>query len=78
MSMKSIVARWNKISLVKQICIGLVIGILFAIFFPQEVSGLSILGELFTGALKAVAPIVVLFLVMAAISHHQKGQKTNI
>ncbi len=78
MSMKSIVARWNKISLVKQICIGLVIGILLAIFFPQELSGLSILGELFTGALKAVAPIVVLFLVMAAISHHQKGQKTNI
>lgn len=78
MSMKSIVANWNKISLVKQICIGLVIGIILAVLFPQELSGLAILGQLFTGALKAVAPVVVLFLVMAAISQHQQGQKTNI
>lgn len=78
MSIKSIVARWNKISLVKQICVGLAIGIILAVAFPEELSGLTILGELFTGALKAVAPVVVLFLVMAAISQHQKGQKTNI
>lgn len=78
MSMKSMVAKWNKISLVKQICIGLAIGIILAVLFPQELSGLAILGELFTGALKAVAPVVVLFLVMAAISQHQQGQKTNI
>ncbi|MBS1347911.1 MAG: serine/threonine transporter SstT [Firmicutes bacterium] len=76
--MKSIVANWNKISLVKRICIGLVIGIILAVLFPQELSGLAILGQLFTGALKAVAPVVVLFLVMAAISQHQQGQKTNI
>ena len=78
MSIKSMVAKWNKISLVKQICIGLAIGIILAVLFPQELSGLAILGELFTGALKAVAPVVVLFLVMAAISQHQQGQKTNI
>ena len=78
MSIKSIVTRWNKISLVKQICVGLAIGIILAVAFPEELSGLTILGELFTGALKAVAPVVVLFLVMAAISQHQKGQKTNI
>lgn len=78
MSMKSMVAKWNKISLVKQICIGLAIGIILAVLFPQELSGLAILGELFTGALKAVAPVVVLLLVMAAISQHQQGQKTNI
>ncbi len=36
------------------------------------------LGTLFVGALKAVAPILVLMLVMASIANHQHGQKTNI
>ncbi|MGU0055713.1 hypothetical protein ACVXG7_05735 [Enterobacter hormaechei] len=30
------------------------------------------------GALKAVAPVLVLMLVMASIANHQHGQKTNI
>ena len=33
---------------------------------------------MFVGALKAVAPILVLMLVMASIANHQHGQKTNI
>ncbi|MEG0830078.1 MAG: serine/threonine transporter SstT [Anaerovoracaceae bacterium] len=78
MSFKKILGRWNKISLVKQIIIGLLLGILLAVFVPKQLSGISILGELFVGALKAVAPILVLFLVMAAICRHEKGQKTNM
>ncbi len=41
-----------------------------------EATGL--LGTLFVGALKAVAPVLVLMLVMASIANHQHGQKTNI
>lgn len=78
MYLKNLLECWNKISLVKQIIIGLVVGIIFARLFPEQLAGISILGELFVGALKAVAPILVLFLVMSAISQHKKGQKTNM
>lgn len=38
----------------------------------------GLLGTLFVGALKAVAPVLVLMLVMASIANHQQGQKTSI
>lgn len=76
--MKNLFNRWNQISLVKQIIIGLIIGILLAVTIPDKVSGISIFGDLFVGALKGVAPVLVFFLVMSAISKHQSGQKTNM
>lgn len=78
MIFKNLLNTWNKISLVKQIILGLGVGILLAVTVPTHVSGISILGELFVGALKAVAPVLVFFLVMAAISQHKTGQKTNM
>lgn len=76
--MKQLLQIWNKMSLVQQIIIGLIIGIVLSLTIPDKVSGISILGDLFVGALKAVAPILVFFLVMAAISQHKAGQKTNM
>ncbi|MEG0292326.1 MAG: serine/threonine transporter SstT [Anaerovoracaceae bacterium] len=76
--MKQLLKTWNQISLVKQIIIGLIVGIALAVAVPKQVAGVGILGELFVGALKGVAPILVLFLVMAAISQHKDGQKTNL
>ena len=78
MFFKNLLNTWNRISLVKQIIIGLIIGIVLAVAFPTQLSGITIFGSLFVGALKAVAPILVLFLVMSAISQHQAGQKTNM
>ncbi|WP_312091260.1 serine/threonine transporter SstT [Aminipila sp.] len=78
MFLKNLLVSWNKISLVKQIIIGLIIGIILAVALPTQLAGISILGQLFVGALKAVAPILVLFLVMSAISQHKSGQKTNM
>lgn len=78
MTLKNLLALWNKIGLVKQIIIGLIIGIICALTIPKQLAGLAILGDLFVGALKAVAPILVLFLVMSAISQHKQGQKTNM
>ena len=78
MFFKNLLNAWNRISLVKQIIIGLIIGIVLAVAFPTQLSGITIFGSLFVGALKAVAPILVLFLVMSAISHHKAGQKTNM
>ena len=76
--MREIWRVWNKIRLIQQIVLGLVIGIVLGVFFPKQLSGISLLGELFVGALKAVAPVLVLFLVMAAIVQHKSGQKTNM
>ena len=76
--MKELLKAWNKISLVVQIAIGLVIGIILALTLPDKLSGITILGSLFVGALKGVAPVLVFFLVMSAISQHKSGQKTNM
>lgn len=75
---KDLINAWNKISLVKQIIIGLAVGIVLALIAPQQLSAITILGDLFVGALKAVAPVLVFFLVMSAISQHKSGQKTNM
>lgn len=75
--MKNLVTRWNEISLVKRIICGLVIGIVLGLVVPQA-TALSLLGNLFVGALKAIAPILVLFLVMSALAKHQEGKQTNM
>lgn len=65
-------------SLVKQILIGLVLGVLLALVSKPAAIAVGLLGTLFVGALKAVAPVLVLMLVMASIANHQQGQKTSI
>ncbi|WP_131808201.1 cation:dicarboxylate symporter family transporter, partial [Yersinia pestis] len=65
-------------SLVKQILIGLVAGIVLALVSTPAAIAVGLLGSLFVGALKAVAPVLVLMLVIASIANHKKGQKTSI
>ncbi|WP_058910903.1 serine/threonine transporter SstT [Entomohabitans teleogrylli] len=65
-------------SLVKQILIGLVLGVILATVSKPAALAAGLLGTLFVGALKAVAPVLVLMLVMASIANHRQGQKTNI
>jgi serine/threonine transporter len=65
-------------SLVKQILIGLILGVLLATLSKPAAVAVGLLGTLFVGALKAVAPVLVLMLVMASIASHQQGQKTSI
>lgn len=76
--MKNLLNTWNKISLVKRILIGLTIGIILALVAPSGAAPIVIFGSLFVGALKAVAPILVFFLVITAISQHKSGKKTNM
>ena len=75
--MKNLLAKWNDVSLVKRIIIGLIIGITLALVVPQF-TVVSLFGTMFVGALKAVAPMLVFFLVMSAISQHSQGKKTNM
>ncbi|WP_042347027.1 serine/threonine transporter SstT [Bacillus massiliigorillae] len=76
--MKNVIIKWNQVSLVKRILIGIIIGIILALTIPTATSWVTILGSLFIGSLKAVAPLLVLFLVMSAVSKHKSGQKTNM
>lgn len=74
----NVLKKWNQISIVKQIMIGLVVGIILAVSIPEIAKSLTIFGTLFVGALKAIAPVLVLVLVMAAIAQHKKGKQTNM
>ena len=76
--MNNLLLKWNQVSLVKRILVGLIVGVVLALTIPDATKWVSIFGSLFVGALKAVAPILVLFLVMNALSRHKKGQKTNM
>lgn len=75
--MKRIIRAWNKASLIKRILIGMLLGASLGLLFPN-LSGLGILGDLFVGGLKAIAPVLVFTLVANALSQHQKGQDTNM
>ena len=75
---KNMVTKFAQGSLVKQILIGLVLGILLAVVAPDVAKAMEILGTFFVGSLKAVAPILVLVLVANAIAQHQSGNQVYI
>jgi len=76
--MKGLIDFWKRQSLIKRIIFGLIVGIILALTIPETAKGIAIFGSLFVGALKAIAPILVFFLVMAALSQHKSGHKTNM
>ncbi len=72
---------WNRYTdgnLVFQIIIGIVAGVLVASIAPFLAPSIAILGSLFVGALKAVAPILVFVLVATAIATKTVGNATNM
>lgn len=75
--MNTLATKWNNISLVKRIIMGLILGTVLALVVPSA-TPVALLGSLFVGALKAIAPILVFFLVMAALCQHKEGKKTNM
>lgn len=67
-----IVKKWIESSLILKIIIGLVIGAILGILVPGwKIIGFP--GEIFVSALKAIAPILVFFLVASAISKARAG-----
>ena len=67
-----IIDKWTKSSLILKIVIGLIIGAILGIVAPGW-SIISLPGELFVSALKAIAPILVFVLVISAISKARSG-----
>ena len=74
---KRIIRAWNKTNLMKRIAIGILVGALLALLLPQA-SAIGLLGEIFVGGLRAIAPLLVFALVANALSQHQKGTQTNM
>ena len=72
-----LIRKWNEISLVKRIVLGLIVGAILGAVIPS-VTVIAMLGSLFVGALKALAPMLVFFIVMNALAHLKKGGKTNM
>jgi len=77
MQVKSLLHKWSQIGLVQRILFGMTAGIVLALLIPGA-TGIALFGTFFVSALKAVAPVLVLFLVMSAIAKHQKGARTNM
>ena len=65
-------------NLVFQIVVGIVLGVVVAMISPSVAEAVSILGSLFVGALKAIAPILVFVLVATAIATKEVGVGTNM
>ena len=65
-------------SLVKQILIGLILGVVVALVSPSVAVVCGFLGTLFVSALKAVAPVLVFVLVGAAIANQQFDGRTQM
>ncbi len=69
--MKRALQSWRSLSLVFRILIGLIIGAILGLTLPHDAgaaaSAISLLGTLFVNALKAIAPILVFFLIIGSL-----------
>ena len=72
MGVKQVYDKWQSINLVYRIVGGLLIGLILALIVPGN-EYIPLLGSLFVGALKAIAPFLVLFLVVGSLAKSGKG-----
>ena len=70
--MKKIILDYIKFPLILRIAIGLLIGVGLGLLFPKA-GAIGIFGEIFVGALKAIAPLLVCVLVISSLSKAGKG-----
>lgn len=70
--LKSAVKKYNSTSLILRILIGMAVGICLAFLVPGQ-TWIGEFGNLFVGALKGIAPILVFVLVASALAQNSKG-----
>ena len=68
----NIFKKWNEISLILRILGGLAVGVILGLAVPGQ-SWIAIFGDLFVGALKAIAPVLVLVLVASSLASARGG-----
>ena len=75
--MQRFISTWNRTSLIKRIAIGVAIGAVLGLLIPK-VTVIGLLGDMFVGGLKAIAPLLVFALVANALSQTREGQQSNM
>ena len=70
--MKELLKKWNGLSLIIRILIGLILGAFLGVVAPK-LTVISVLGDVFVGALKAIAPVLVFILVMSSLANAKGG-----
>ena len=75
--MKRFISTWNRTSLIKRIAIGVVVGSVLGLLVPKF-TVIGLLGDMFVGGLKAIAPLLVFALVANALSQTREGQQSNM
>ena len=70
--MKKVLKFYIDTPLILRIAVGLVIGILFGLFLPKA-TFLAVFGNVFVGALKSIAPVLVFVLVIASLAKAGNG-----
>jgi len=70
--MKNLATKYVSAPLVLRIVIGLVIGAILGLAIPN-VKVIAILGDIFVGALKSIAPILVFVLVISSLANSKPG-----
>lgn len=68
----NLIKKWNSISLIFRILIGLILGAILGVLIPNA-SVIAILGDVFVGALKAIAPVLVFVLVLSSVANAKGG-----
>ncbi len=71
--MKKAVQFYTNVPLVLRIAVGLLIGVILGVCLPTEANFIAIFGDIFVGALKAIAPLLVFVLVIASLASAGKG-----
>ena len=64
---KELIKKYNSVSLIIRIVCGLIIGVILGLTLPG-LTWVGVMGDLFVGALKAVAPVLVFVLVSSALA----------
>ncbi len=73
----NLIRKWNSLSLIVRILIGLIIGAVLGFAVPQ-LGWIGIPGELFVNALKAIAPILVFVLVASSLANSKGGNMSKV
>lgn len=71
-TLKAVIGAWQQTNLMLRIFVGIVAGSVLALTVPG-ISAISLLGDLFVGALKAMAPVLVAVLVTSSVATARAG-----
>ena len=70
--------KLTQLNITIQIAIGILLAVLLSFISPESLGMTAIFGQLFVQSLKAVAPILVLFLVISALSNQDNYGDSKI